>query len=221
MYRKLRLRRRASVPTGGARVSVASVSAEDISCIYLVFDVVEGRIIAVGDDAAAHILEFLQVIDDLGAKEGGSVLERGLVNDNSGPLGLDALHNTLDGGLPEVVGIRFHGQAVYADDDVFLSALFVAGVRLAVAVSAGDFQNAVGDEVLSGAVCLDDRFDEVFGHILIVSEQLLGIFWQAVTAVAKGRVVVVIADARIKADTLNDLSGVQALDLCECSQGSG
>ena len=64
-------------------MSVASVSAEDISCIYLVFDVVEGRIIAVGDDAAAHILEFLQVIDDLGAKEGGSVLERGLINDNS------------------------------------------------------------------------------------------------------------------------------------------
>ena len=195
-------------------MSVASVSAEDVSCIYLALDVIEGRIIAVGDDAAAHILEFLQVIDDLGAKEGRSVLERGLVNDNSGSLGLDALHDTLDGRLPEVVGICFHGQAVHTDDDVFLSALFVAGVRLAVAVSAGDFQNAVGDEVLSGAVCLDDRFDEVFGHILIVGEQLLGIFWQAVTAVAKGRIVVVIADARIKADALDDLGGIQVLDLC-------
>ena len=158
--------------------------------------------------------EFLQIIDDLGTEEGRSVFQSGFIYDNGGALGLDALHDTLDGRLPEVVGICFHGQAVHTDDDVFLSALFVAGVRLAVAVSAGDFQNAVGDKVLSRAVCLDDRFDEVFGHVLIVGEQLLGIFWQAVTAVAKGRVVVVIADARIKADTLNDLSGVQALDLC-------
>ena len=214
MYRKPRLRCRAPVSKGGARVTVVSVSAEDVSCVYLALDVIEGRIIAVGDDAAAHILEFLQVVDDLGAKEGRSVLERGLINDNSGSLGLDALHDALDGRLPEVVGICFHGQAVHTDDDVFLSALFVAGVRLAVAVSAGDFQNAVGDEVLSGAVCLDDRFDEVFGHILIVGEQLLGIFGQAVTAVAKGRVVVVIADARIKADALDDLGSVQVLDLC-------
>ena len=79
------------------------VSAEDVSCVDFFFDVVEGRIIAVGDDAAAHILEFLQVIDDLGAKEGGSVLERGLINDNSGSLGLDALHDTLDRRLPEIV----------------------------------------------------------------------------------------------------------------------
>ena len=42
-----------------------SVSAEDISCIDFLFDIVEGGIIAVGNDAAAHILELLQVVDDL------------------------------------------------------------------------------------------------------------------------------------------------------------
>ena len=101
-----------------------SVSAEDISCIDFLFDIVEGGIIAVGNDAAAHILEFLQAVDDLGAKESRSVLERGLINDNGSTLGLNALHNALDGGLPEVVGICFHGKAVHTDNDVFLLTLF-------------------------------------------------------------------------------------------------
>ena len=81
----------------GFAVPVVSVSAEDISCIDFLFDIVEGGIIAVGNDAAAHILEFLQVVDDLRAKESCSVLERGLINDNGGAFRLDALHYALDG----------------------------------------------------------------------------------------------------------------------------
>ena len=197
----------------GFAVPVVSVSAEDVSCVDFLFDVVEGRIVAVGDDAAAYILEFLQVVDDLGAKESCAVFKGGLVYDNGSTLCLDALHDALDGGLPEVVGICFHGQAVYTDDYVFLLTLFIAGVSFVVAISAGDFQHAVCDKVLSGAICLNDRFDKVFRHVLVVGEQLLGIFWQTVAAVAEGRIVVVIADARIEADAFDDLGGVEALDL--------
>ena len=200
--------------TAGAIVSVISVSSEDISCVNFIHDVVEDWIIAVGDDATAHILEFLQVVDDLRAKEGGSVLECWLVNNNSGSLGLDAFHDALDGRLPEVVGIRFHGQPVDTDNDVFQLAFLIVGVRFAATVCPGNIQYAFCDKVFSRTISLDDCFNKVFRYILIVGEQLLSIFGQAVTAVAKGRVVVVIADARIKADTLDDLSGVQPLDLC-------
>ena len=201
------------VIAAGNRSIAVSISAEDISCVDFFLDIVENGIIAVGDDASAHFLEFPEVIDDLGAKESGAVLKCGLVNNNGSALSLDALHNSLNGGLPEVVRVCLHGQAVYADDDVFLFALFVAGVRLAVAVSSGNLQNTVRDKVFSGAISLDDRLDEVLRHVLIVGEQLLGIFWQAVTAVAKGRIVVVIADAWIEAYALDDLGGVQAFDL--------
>ena len=195
-----------------------SISAENVSCVDFFLDIVENGIIAVGDDASAHFLEFPEVIDDLGAKESRAVLKCGFVNNDGSALRLDALHDALDGGLPEVVGICFHGQAVYADDDVFLFALFVAGVRLAVAVSSGNLQNTVRDKVFSGAISLDDRLDEVLRHVLIVGEQLLGIFWQAVTAVAKGRIVVIITDPGIETDALDDLGGVQSFDLGVCVQ---
>ena len=42
---------------------------------------------------------------------------------------------------------------------------------------------------------------------------MLGVFRQAIATVAEGGVVVVIADTRIKADTLDDLCGVQPFDL--------
>ena len=56
--------------------------------------------------------------------------------------------------------------------------------------------------------------NQIFRYILIVGQQLFGIFWQAVTSVAEARVVVMRADARIQADTLDDGLGVQSLHLC-------
>ena len=206
------------VIAAGNRYIAVSISAEDVSCVDFFLDIVENGIIAVGDDTSAHFLEFPEVIDDLGAKESGAVLKCGFVNNNGSTLSLDALHNSLNGGLPEVVRVRLHGQAVNADYDIFLLALFVTGVRFAVAVCPGDFQYTICDKVLPSAVGLDDRFDEVLGHVLVVGEQLLGIFWQAVTAVAEGGIVVIITDARIKADALDDLGGVQSFDLGVCVQ---
>ena len=124
------------------------------------------------------------------------------------PFSSDAFHDALDGGLAEVVRVGLHGQTVDADDDVFLLALFCRRIRFAVAVCARDLQNAVRDEVLSGAVGLHDGFDQVLRHILVVGKQLLGVFGQAVSAVAKRRIVIIVTDSGIEADALDDLGGV-------------
>ena len=114
--------------------------------------------------------------------------------------------------LAEVVGVRLHRQAVHADcDRLFLR--FVVLVVLAVAVVTRQPQHAVGNEVLAGAVGFHDGLNQVFRHIGVVRQQLLGVLGQAVAAVAEAGIVVVAADARIQADAVDDLPGVQALAL--------
>ena len=85
------------VIAAGNRSIAVSISAEDVSCVDFFLDIIENGIIAVGDNASAHFLEFPEVIDDLGAKESGAVLKCGLVNDNCSTLSLDAFHNSLNG----------------------------------------------------------------------------------------------------------------------------
>ena len=112
--------------------------------------------------------------------------------------------------MPEIVRVRLHRQAVDAHDD----RVFPGGVIVAAAgVGPGQRQHAVGDKILAGTVALDDRLDQVFGHVGVVGQQLLGVFGQAVAAVAKAGVVVVAADARVQADAVDDLFGVKAFHL--------
>ena len=198
---------------GGIFLLFGSVAAEEVAGVDLVFDVVQDGVVAVGDDAAAHFFELLQVVDDFGAEEGGAVFERGLVDDDGGALGLNALHDALDGGLAEVVRVGLHGEAVDADDDFLLLLLALGVIGGVAAVGAGDLQHAVGDEVLAGAVGLDNGLDQVLGHVAVVGEELLGVLREAVAAVAEGGVVVVVADARVEADAADDLPRAQTLDL--------
>ena len=53
----------------------------------------------------------------------------------------------------------------------------------------------MGDEVFAGGVGVDDGANQCLRHILVVGQQLFGIFGQAVTAIAKAGVVVVAAYA--------------------------
>ena len=53
--------------------------------------------------------------------------------------------------------------------------------------------------------------DEVLRDFAVVGEELFGVFGQAVAAVAEAGVVVVVADARVEADAVDDLFGVQAV----------
>ena len=189
------------------------ISPEYVARVDLIRDVVERGIVAVRDDAAAHALELLEVVDDLGAKERRPVLKRRLVDDDRRAFRLDALHDALDRRLPEVVAVALHGETVNADDDVLLAALFCRRIGLAVAVCPRDLEHAARDEVLARTVGLYDRLNEVLRHVPVVREQLLGVFGQAVSAVAKRRIIVVITYTRIEADAFDDLGGVQVFDL--------
>ena len=74
-------------------------------------------------------------------------------------------------------------------------------------------QDALGDEVLARTVRFDDRMDQVLRHVAVVGEQLLGVLGQTVAAVAERRVVVMVADARVEADAVDDLARVQPMRL--------
>lgn len=71
----------------------------------------------------------------------------------------------------------------------------------------------VGDEVLPGAVALDDGGHHLLRHIGIVGEKLLGVLGKTVASVAEGGVIVVGTDARVEAYAVDNGLRVEALDL--------
>src|SRR3989338_3128892 len=71
--------------------------------------------------------------------------------------------------------------------------------------------DAFRNKILARGVGLDDGMDQVLRDILIVGEHLFRIFWQAIAAVTKRRVVVVISDARIEAYSLDDLFRIKPM----------
>ena len=97
----------------GYRLKI-SIAAEDVAGINFLLDVVKAGVIPICNDGLGHFLEFLQVVYHQAAEEGGAVFEGGFVDDDLGPLGLDALHHALDGALAEVVGVALHRQPVHA-----------------------------------------------------------------------------------------------------------
>ena len=91
--------------------------------------------------------------------------------------------------------------------------LFRAVPLAVAAIVAGFVQHRVGDVVLAGAVALDYGLNQVLRDIGIIGKELLGVFREAVAAVAEGRVVVVRADSWVKADTFDDGLRVKAFYL--------
>ena len=71
----------------------------------------------------------------------------------------------------------------------------------------------MGDEILTGPVGFYDCADDVFGNLVKICQQLLGIFRQAVATVTKGGVIVMTTDSGIQADTFYDLPGIQIPNL--------
>ena len=140
---------------------------------------------------------------NLGAEELRRV-QRGLVDHHGHALGLHALHDALDGARAEVVGVGLHRQAEHAHDRLLLAGVDAVPDHL---------QHLVCHEVLAGAVGVHDGLDQVLRHVLVVGQQLLGVLGQAVAAVSEPGVVVVAADARLQADAVDDVAGVEAADL--------
>ncbi len=193
-------------------LSLRLVSSEDVAGVDLVFDVGEGGIKAIGDDGITLGLEGGEVVDDLTAEEGGAVLEGGLVNDKAGTLGLDALHDALDAGLTEIVGVALHRQAIDADGDglLFLCILVMAGVSVIACLA----EDLVGDEVLTGAIALDNGSHHVLRNLVVVGQELFGVLGQTVATIAEAGVVIVVTNTGVEAYTSYDRLGIEALDLC-------
>ena len=57
------------------------VSSEDVAGVDLVVHIVQATVISICDDGLGHFLEFLQIIYDEGAEEGGAVFEGRLIDD--------------------------------------------------------------------------------------------------------------------------------------------
>ena len=105
------------------------ISSEQITRIYFFGNIIKYTVISVRNDAAALFLEFLQISHHKGTEESAAVFQCRFVNDHSGALGLDTLHNALNGTLPEIITVAFHSQPEYTDNHVFLFACikFVIG----------------------------------------------------------------------------------------------
>ena len=67
--------------------------------------------------------------------------------------------------------------------------------------------------LFSEIIGLYDGRNKCLRDIVIIGAELLGVFWQAVAAVAKGWIVIVGTDAWVKADTFDDVFGIEVLEL--------
>ena len=186
------------------------ITLEDVASVDLLPDVVQAAVIPIGNDGLGHFLEFLQVVYYDATEEGAAIFQGRFINDNFRAFGFDSLHDTLNGGLAEVVGVRLHGESEYSND----AAMFLAGI-----IAAAGFiitclaQHGIGDIVFPRAVALDDGGHHVLRDILVVGQQLLGVLGKAVAAVAEAGVVVVGADTGVESDAGDDGLGVEALHL--------
>ena len=190
----------------------SSISPENISRINLLFHIVEARFVAVGDDHVTTALELLQVVDHKAAEEGAAVLEGGFVDDDFGALGLDALHHALDAALAEVVAVRLHRQAV-DPNDAFALLVGAEVPMVEFVVEARLLEHPVRDKVLTRAVAVNYRLDQVLRNVRVVRKELLRVLRKAVASVTERRVVVEVSDTRVQAHAPDDGGGVQALHL--------
>ena len=126
------------------------VSSEQISGIYFFLHIIQAAVIAVSNNRLAFSLKLLEVVYHSTAKEGAAILQRRFVNNNLRTFGLNALHYSLNTALAEVVGVGFHGQAVYADYRLFAFLLCI--IFSICFITTGNFQHTLSDEVFTRSV---------------------------------------------------------------------
>ena len=112
--------------------------------------------------------------------------------------------------MAEVIGVALHGQAVNADGD---GTLFFGVPHARGGIVACLFQHSVGDMILACAVAFHNGGDHILRHVGIIRQQLLGVLGQAIAAVAEGGIVIKIADTGIQTHALDNIGGIQPLDL--------
>lgn len=72
------------------------IPSKYVACIDFIKDIVKAGVIAVGDNCLALFLELVEVVDNLASKEGVTVLEGWLIDDDCCALCFDTLHYSLD-----------------------------------------------------------------------------------------------------------------------------
>ena len=115
------------------------------------------------------------------------VFQRRFVNDDLDAFRLDAFHDTLYSGSAEIIGMALHGQPIDANDTGIFG------------------NNRIGNMIFPRAVGRNNSRNQILRYILIVGQKLLCIFWQAVSTISERRIIIKISDARIKADTINNI----------------
>lgn len=185
------------------------VTAEYVACVYFLSYVVEGCVVAVGNDGLGSVFKFFKVVDYLAAEECGAVFQGWFVDYDGCSFGFYSFHHALYTALSEVVRVAFHGESVDADDCLFFFFCVVWGVCVVCPCNA---QHLVGNEVFPGAVAFDDCLNKVFGNVGVVGQQLLGIFGQAVASVSETWVIVVLSYTWIEAHAVDYCLGVESFE---------
>lgn len=96
------------------------VPSKYISGVHFLLHIIKAFIIAVGNDSMTTAFEIRKIIDNKTTKEGCTVFKCRLIDNNLCPFSLNALHNSLDRTLAEVVTIRLHCQSINTNDTFFL-----------------------------------------------------------------------------------------------------
>jgi len=104
------------------------VSPQNIPSINFLFHILQAFVIAIRYNSMALLFESIKAIHYPAAKECGSVLQRRFINNHLGTLCLDALHDTLNGTLTEVIRVGLHGEAIHAYYTSMLTVSIVAAV---------------------------------------------------------------------------------------------
>ena len=162
------------------------VPLKEISGIHLIPHIIQHFIVAVGDDGLALLFELLHIIHHAAAEEGAAVLQGGFIDDDFRTLGLNPLHDSLDAALTEIIGIRFHGEAVHADGHgLFPGRIITAAIMIIPCLC----QHPISDEILSCAVQFHNGLNQILRYILVIGQELLRILRQAVAAIAEGEII--------------------------------
>lgn len=77
----------------------------------------------------------------------------------------------------------------------------------------GHLQHLIGNEVLTGAIALYDGFYQVLRHIVVVGQQLFGVFRETIAAIAEAGVIVMGANTGIKTNAFDNGLCIKSFNL--------
>lgn len=136
-----------------------------ISCVYLIHYVRNILVVSVGENNDTFFFEFIYILFHSAVKE-DVLLKCRLINHYLNALCLYALHNALYRRLAEIITLRFHRKAIYAD-------LFRVHCNY-----------SLGNKILTRSVCGNNRRNYDIRHVIFSAASLK----RAVNLSAAGRI---------------------------------